>query len=100
MPVAAIHGDALSALITFGVTLVVAFVVDRLVIARGGKVASRFGEVSTSRSTQTRMRVVRRLVFVGIIVIGGGPPPSPLSQFCGPAARGLPSDAVPPPIIC
>jgi small-conductance mechanosensitive channel len=94
MPVAAIHGDALSALITFGVTLVVAFVVDRLVIARGGKVASRFGEVTTSRSTQTRMRVVRRLVFVGIIVIGGALALSKFANFERLAAGILASSAV------
>jgi small-conductance mechanosensitive channel len=94
MPIAAIHGAALSALITFGVTLLVAFVVDRLVIARGGKVASRFGEVTASRTTQTRMRVVRRLVLVGIIVIGGALALSKFANFERLAAGILASSAV------
>jgi small-conductance mechanosensitive channel len=95
MPLAAIHGAALSALITFGATLVVAFVVDRLVIARGGRVASRFGtEVKASRSTQTRMRVVRRLLLVGIVVIGGALALSKFANFERLAAGILASSAV------
>jgi small-conductance mechanosensitive channel len=64
------HGDEVSAAITVVVTFVVAFLVDRLVIGRGARVAGRFGDGSVSRATSTRLRVVRRLVFVTILVIG------------------------------
>ncbi len=95
MPIAAIHGSPLAALITFGVTLIVAFVVDRFVIARGSRVASRFGaDVGASRAAQTRMRVVRRLVFAGIIVIGGALALSKFANFERLAAGILASSAV------
>ena len=94
MVLAAIHGNTLSALITFGVTLLVAFAVDRLVIARGARVASRLGDVTASRATQTRMRVVRRLVFVAIIVIGGALALSKFADFERLAAGILASSAV------
>lgn len=64
------HGDEVSAAITIVVAVVFAFLVDRLVIGRGARVAERFGDGTVSRSTSTRLRVVRRLVFVGILVIG------------------------------
>ena len=64
------HGDEVSAAITVVVTFVIAFLVDRLVIGRGARVAGRFGDGSVSRATSTRLRVVRRLVFVTILVIG------------------------------
>ena len=94
MALAAIHGSALSALITFGATLIVAFVVDRLVIARGGRVASRLGDVTASRTAQTRMRVVRRLLVVGILVIGGALALSKFANFERLAAGILASSAV------
>jgi len=64
------HGDEVSAAITVVVAFVIAFLVDRLVIGRGARVAERFGEGNVSRATSTRLRVVRRLVFVTILVIG------------------------------
>ncbi|MGH2988071.1 MAG: mechanosensitive ion channel family protein [Solirubrobacterales bacterium] len=65
--------DWVAAAITFGVALLVAFVVDRFVIGRATRVAARVGDrraVSVSRAAQTRLRLIRRLVFVVIIVIG------------------------------
>jgi len=47
-----------------------AHLVDRLVIGRGADVAQRIGDGEVSRGAQTRLRVVRRLVFVAILVIG------------------------------
>jgi small-conductance mechanosensitive channel len=64
------HGDEISAAITIAVAIVVAFLVDRLVIGRGTRVAQRMTERGVSRAAQTRLRVVRRLVFVVIIMIG------------------------------
>ena len=64
------HGDLISALITMVVAIVVALVVDRFVIARAGHVAGRMTEVRVSRAAQTRLRLIRRLVFVVILLIG------------------------------
>lgn len=67
------NGEWISALITLAVAFVVAFAVDRLVIGRGTMVASRVGAgdvTGVSRATKTRLRLIRRLVFATIIVIG------------------------------
>lgn len=64
------HGDLISALITMAVAFAIAFVVDRLVMARAGHVAGRVTEVRVSRAAQTRLRLIRRLVFVAILLIG------------------------------
>jgi small conductance mechanosensitive channel len=64
------HGDLISAVITMAVAIVVAFAIDRFVISRAGRVAGRVTEVRVSRAAQTRLRLVRRLVFVLILLIG------------------------------
>jgi small-conductance mechanosensitive channel len=64
------HGDEISAGITIIVTFLIAFLVDRFVIGGGVRAAQRFGDSSVSRGAQTRLRVVRRLVFLVILVIG------------------------------
>jgi len=72
------NGDWISAGITLLITFAVAFIVDRFVIARATHVASRVTDSTVSRATTTRLRLVRRLVFVVIIVVGLG---IALSQF-------------------
>ncbi len=72
------HGDEISAAITMLVAILVAFLVDRLVIGRGTRVAERISDSGVSRAAHTRLRVVRRLVFVAILVIGAA---LALSQF-------------------
>jgi small-conductance mechanosensitive channel len=65
------NGDWISALITLAIAFALAFIVDRFVIARATRVASSLtGETSVSRAARTRLRLIRRLVFVTIIVIG------------------------------
>jgi small-conductance mechanosensitive channel len=64
------YGDWISAAITFGGALLIAFIVDRFIIGRGTEVATRFADSGVSRVTVTRLRVVRRLVFVLIILLG------------------------------
>src|SRR5918911_3771106 len=64
------HGDEISAAITLLLTVVVALAVDRLVIARATRMAARLTDGGVSRAAQTRLSVVRRLVFVVIVVIG------------------------------
>jgi small-conductance mechanosensitive channel len=72
------NGEWVAAAVTLLVTFVLAFVVDRLVIGRTTKVATRVTDTTMSRAAQTRLRMIRRLVFVTIIVIGVG---IALSQF-------------------
>jgi small-conductance mechanosensitive channel len=64
------HGAEISAAITLALAIAIAFVVDRLVLGRAKRVAERFAETGVSRGTQTRLQVVRRLVFVVIVAIG------------------------------
>jgi small-conductance mechanosensitive channel len=72
------NGEWVSAGITLVITFALAFVVDRLVIGRTTRVATRVADTAISRGAQTRLRLIRRLVFVTIIVIGVG---IALSQF-------------------
>ena len=72
------NGDWISAGITLLITFAIAFIVDRFVIGRATRVASRVTETTVSRAAMTRLRMVRRLVFVAIIIVGLG---IALSQF-------------------
>jgi small-conductance mechanosensitive channel len=63
------NGEWISAAITLLVAVAIAYLIDRLVIGRAARLAER-REATISRAAQTRMRVVRRLVFVVIVVIG------------------------------
>jgi small-conductance mechanosensitive channel len=72
------NGDWISAAISLLIAFVVAFVVDRFVIGRATRVATRVSDATVSRAAKTRLRLIRRLVFVVIIVIGLG---IALSQF-------------------
>src|SRR5918995_1139984 len=64
------NGDVITAAITVAVAVVVALMVDRYVLARARHVADRFGETGVSRAAQTRLQLVRRLIFLVIILIG------------------------------
>lgn len=72
------NGDWISAAISLLLAIAVALIVDRVVIGRATKVASKVTETTVSRAANTRLRMIRRLVFVVIIVIGLG---IALSQF-------------------
>ena len=72
------NGDWISAAITLLIAFAVAFIVDRFVIARATGVASKVTDTAVSRATATRLRMVRRLVFAAIIILGVG---IALSQF-------------------
>ncbi len=89
-----LSSDAVSAIITMAVAIGVAFLVDRLVIGRGGRVAARIGDGGVSRAAQTRLRVVRRLVFVLIILIGAALALSRFDNFNRLATGILASSAV------
>ena len=96
MPFLLANGDQdwIGAVITMGVAVVIAFAIDRLVIARGGRVASRMAETTLSRGAQTRLRLVRRLVFVIILAIGAALALSRFTQFSRLATGILASSAV------
>jgi small-conductance mechanosensitive channel len=64
------HDDVIGFVITLAVTFAVAYIVDRLVIGRTAQVAGRVADTTVSRTTQTRLRLVRRLLFVVIVLIG------------------------------
>jgi len=63
------HRAGITAIATVVVAIVVAQLVDRAIARRGGKIASALpGELSPTAST--RLRLVRRLTYAAIIVIG------------------------------
>src|SRR5688572_16738778 len=72
------NGDVISAAITMLIAVAIAIGVDRFVIGRGARYADRVTEAGISRAAQTRLRLIRRLVFVAILLIGAG---IALSQF-------------------
>jgi small-conductance mechanosensitive channel len=72
------NGDWITAAISLGLAVVVALIVDRQVIGRGADVADRYTEAGISRAGKTRLRLIRRLVFLAILLVGVG---IALSQF-------------------
>jgi small-conductance mechanosensitive channel len=64
------HGDEISAAITMLVAIAIAIVVDRLLMGRAVKAAVRMDTGELSREARTRLRLVRRLLFLAIILIG------------------------------
>jgi small-conductance mechanosensitive channel len=64
------HGDEISAAITIVVAVLVAIIVDRLLIGRAVRAATRLETGELSREARTRLRLIRRLLFLAIILIG------------------------------
>ena len=64
------HGDEISAAITLAVTILLAILVDRFLIGRAERATQSMETAQFSREARTRLRVIRRLVFLGIILIG------------------------------
>jgi small-conductance mechanosensitive channel len=64
------HGDEISAAITIAVAVLLAIIVDRVLIARAIKATTRLDTGELSRETRTRLRLIRRLLFLAIILIG------------------------------
>jgi small-conductance mechanosensitive channel len=62
--------DWIAAGVTIVVALVIAHVVDRTIARRGGKVREIVGAADISPATATRLRVIRRLVYALIVLIG------------------------------
>jgi small-conductance mechanosensitive channel len=66
------HGDEVRALATIVIAVVVAQLVDRALARRGKRLGSAVGMKELSPVAITRLRLIRRLVFATIIVIGVG----------------------------
>lgn len=64
------NGNEISAAITILVAVAIAVLVDRLIFGRAEAAASRVDTQVFSREARTRLRVLRRLLFVVIILIG------------------------------
>jgi small-conductance mechanosensitive channel len=69
------NGELIEALITIGVAVLIAFVIDRVLIGRTKRLATRVSAdrgvtLGVSRAAQTRLRLIRRLVFLLIVLIG------------------------------
>jgi small-conductance mechanosensitive channel len=64
------HGDEISAAITIAAAVAIAIGVDRLLIGRAVQGAIGLDTGELSREARTRLRLIRRLLFVAIILIG------------------------------
>ena len=64
------HGDEVKAVVTVVVAIVVAQIVDRALAKRGRRLGEAVGVGELSPVASTRLRLVRRLVFATIIVLG------------------------------
>jgi small-conductance mechanosensitive channel len=64
------HGDQVSAAITLAVAILVALAVDRLLMGRAVTATMRVDTGELSREARTRLRLIRRLLFLAIILIG------------------------------
>ena len=62
--------DWIAAGVSIAVALVIAHVVDRTIAKRGGRMRELVGATNVSPATQTRLRVIRRLVYALIVLIG------------------------------
>ena len=64
------YDDVIGAAITLAITFAIAYIVDRFVLAHAGSVAAASPRPVSPRAAKTRLRVVRRLTFVVIVLIG------------------------------
>ena len=64
------HGDEISAAITLAVAVLIAVIVDRVLIGRAVRATTRLDTGELSREARTRLRLIRRLLFLVIILIG------------------------------
>jgi small-conductance mechanosensitive channel len=74
------NSDWVTAILAVGLALLVAFIVDRWFAARGRDLAGRVMRGGISQQADTRLRFIRRLVWLVIILIGVF---TALSQFTG-----------------
>lgn len=66
------NDDLIGAIITIAITFALAYLVDRFAVSKAGRIAGQIADNGVSSATRTRLRVVRRLVFALIVVVGTG----------------------------
>lgn len=86
--------DWIAAGVTIVVALVIAHIVDRVISRRGARVRDMVGAREISPATQTRLRVIRRLVYAGIVLIGVAIAASRFDELSSVAKGILASSAV------
>jgi small-conductance mechanosensitive channel len=64
------HSDWITAVVTVAIAFVVAELVDRALARRGRKLSEAVAGGDLSPVATTRLRLIRRIIFAGIIVIG------------------------------
>jgi len=64
------NGDWISAAITIGVATLIALGVDRFLLGRAERATESMETSEFSREARTRLRLIRRLLFVAIILFG------------------------------
>ena len=64
------YGDEIQAAIAILVAVAVAVAIDRFLIGRAVRATERMETSQFSREARTRLRLIRRLVFVAIVLIG------------------------------
>lgn len=64
------HGNEVEAAIIMVVAIALALLIDRFLLGRAERAADKMETAQLSREARTRLRLVRRLVFVAIIAIG------------------------------
>ena len=64
------HGDEVTAAITLLVAILLAIAVDRFLLGRAERATQQMDTGQFSREARTRLRLIRRLVFLTIILIG------------------------------
>lgn len=87
-------GDWITAGVALLVAVVIAQLVDRAIARRGGKVGELVTRGELSPATQTRLRMIRRLAYALIIVIGIAVAMSQIDEISGVAQGILASSAV------
>jgi small-conductance mechanosensitive channel len=80
--------------VTIVVALVIAHLVDRTIAKRGGRMRELVGAGDISPATQTRLRVIRRLVYALIVLIGVAIAASGFDELSSVAKGILASSAV------
>jgi small-conductance mechanosensitive channel len=64
------NGDWISAAITVAAAFAVALLIDRFLLGRAERATEQMETAQFSREARTRLRLIRRLVFLTIVVIG------------------------------
>jgi small-conductance mechanosensitive channel len=86
--------DWIAAGVTIAIALGIAHLVDRTIAKRGGRVRELVGAADISPATATRLRVIRRLVYALIILIGIAIAASRFDELSSAAKGILASSAV------